>query len=135
MNGEQRVAQQSQRPDKIRIAATGVVFTEAGIFAPVQSVFDSGPMVAHVLQPFGKGVGLVPPIADVIARFVEGLAVAGAVVMDPQRAARVREVHVERFDGDAADAPGLMASVALGMHVEKRGTAAVRRARLALMMG
>jgi len=135
MDGEERIAQQGQGPDQIGIPAAGVVFAQAGVLAPMQSVFHTCPVVAHVLQPFGKGVGLVRPIADVIARFLEGLAVAGAAVMDSQRAARVREVYVERFDGDTADAPGLMPSMSVGMHVEKRGTAAVRRARLALMVG
>jgi hypothetical protein len=52
-----------------------------------------------------------------------------------QGATRMREVHFQRFDGRAPDAPGFLAPVALGRYEGKRGVLAVRRASRALIVG
>ena len=135
VNSEQGATEQGQCADDVGITAAGVVFSEASVFAPVMSVFDSGPVISDVLHPLFERMGLFGTIADVVARFVERLAEASPVVLDTQSAARMREVHLHGLDRDAADAPSFVASVPFVHDVGKKGVAAVRCARRALMVG
>jgi len=135
MDGEEGVAHQGQGSDQIGVAATGVIFTQARILAPMEPVFDSGPVIANVLEPLLQRMGVVRAIADVVAGFVEGFAVTGAGVVDAQRTAGMGEVDFQRLNRAAADAPGLVATMPLAGYVGKRGVAAVRRASRVLIVG
>jgi hypothetical protein len=128
MDGKQGAAQQGQRADEIGIAAAGGVFAQAGVLAPVVTVFHAGPMVAHVLEPAFRRMGLRRAVADIVAGDLEELAIAEAGVMYPQRAARMGEIHLHRFGGGGGDPPRFAPAVGL-LGQGKKGAAAVLRAR------
>jgi hypothetical protein len=135
MNGEEGVAHQSEGPDQISVSTPRVIFAQARIFAPMEPVFDASPVIANVLEPLLERMGVVRPIADVITDVVEGLAVTGPSVVDPQRTASMGKVDFHRLNSTASDSPRLVASMPFAGYVGKRGVAAVRRARRALIVG
>ncbi len=120
------VTQQSQRADQVGVATPCVVFSEAGVLAPVKAVLDSGPVVTNELQPLFEAMSVGGTTADVVADFFERLALPGAPVTNTQGTAGMREIDFQGFDGDAAHAPRFAATVSFGMDVGKRGVAAVR---------
>lgn len=101
----------------------------------MEAVFDSCPVIAHVLEPLLKGMGVVRPIADVVTSFVEGFAVTCAGMVDSQRTTGMRKIDFQRVDSAASDSPGLVASMSFVGYVGKRGVADVRRTRRALIVG
>lgn len=134
MDGEESIAQQGQGADEIGIAASGVVFAEAGVLAPVEAVFDASPMVADEAYPLCGGMGLIEAIADVVALFIEGLTVAESKVVEAQSTTGMGEVHFHGLDGRYPDTPGFESAVPFLGDV-KKGAEAVRLARRALMVG
>ena len=92
-------------------------------------------MVTDPLEPLFQRMGIGGAITDVIAGFLERLSVTGTGVKHAQSATSMGEVNFQRFDGYPSDAPGFAAAMSFGMHVGKRGVAAVRRASRALMVG
>ena len=82
MNGEECITQQGQGTDQIGVSTAGMIFTQARILAPMEPIFDTGPVIADVLKPLLKRMDIVRPITDVVAGFVEGLAVTRTGVVD-----------------------------------------------------
>lgn len=111
-----------------------MVFTKASVLAPVEAVFDASPMVAHEAYPSRGGMGVIEAITDVVALFIEGLTVTESKMVEAQSAPCMGEVDFQGLDGRYPDAPGFEASVSLLEDV-KKGEAAVRLARRALMVG
>ena len=134
MDSEEGVTQQGQGTDEIGITAAGMVFAEAGVLAPVETVFDTSPVVANAADPLFWGMGLIDAITDVVAIFIERLTVTESEVVDAQGTTGMGEVHFHRLDSGYPDTPGFMAAVPFLGDV-KKGEAAVRLARRALMVG
>jgi hypothetical protein len=134
VDGEEGIAQQGQSANEIGIAATGVVLTQAGILAPMETVFDPCPVVSNKAYPLLGCMRVIQTVADVIAFFIESDALAGTEVMDFKGASRMGEVDLHGFDGDYSDPPRFVAAVSFVEDV-KKGEAAVRSANRALMVG
>lgn len=92
MDGEERIAQESQRTDEIGISASSMVFAKASIFTPVEAIFHSSPVAPNRTDPLFWSSGVGDPIADVIPLFLKGHALAGAEVMDANRTTGMGEV-------------------------------------------
>ena len=71
MDGEEGVTQQRQGADKVGVTATGVVFAQARILAPMETDFDAGPVIADQGEPLRQRMGVIQAVADVEARFIE----------------------------------------------------------------
>ena len=134
MDGEEGVTQQGQGADEIGVAAAGVVFAQAGVLAPVETVFDTGPVVAHEGYPLLRGMSLIDAITDVVSLFIERLTVTEPEVVDTHSTSGMGEVHFHGVDSGYSDPPGFMAAVSFLGDV-KKGEAAVRLARRTLMVG
>lgn len=134
VDGEQRVTQQRQRTHDVGISAAGSVFAQAGILAPMKTIFHARPMVAHVLEPLFRRMSVSGAVANVVTGFVERLTLASTGMVDAQRTTGVREVHFQRLDGDGRDAPRFPSTMSLPVQV-KKGEEAVLRARWALIVG
>ena len=134
MDGKQGAAQERQRPDDTGIATACGIFPQAGILAPMETVFYACPMVAHVLEPSFGRMTLDGAVGDIVSGDVERLAIARADMADPQCAARMGIVHLHRFDGGDGYSPCFAPAMSL-LGQGKKGVAAVFRARRALRAG
>jgi hypothetical protein len=112
-----------------------VIFPQAGVLTPVESIFDACPVISDMLKPAVEGGSLRKPVGQVISVFRKGLSLTGAGVADTQRAAGMREVQLGRFDIDAANSPRFMATMGFADDLRKKGEAAVRCTRRALRVG
>ena len=134
MNGEEGIAQQSQRADQIGITATRSVLVQAGILAPVQAIFHARPMITDILNPLRRRPGGRGTVADVVAGFIKRVALARSKMPDGQRTTGVREIYLQRFDGHDLDAPGFLPPMTFLVYV-KKGVGAVFCARCAWIVG
>ena len=134
MDGEEGIAQQSQRADQIGIAATRSILAQAGIFAPVQAVFHTRPMITDILNPLRGRSGGRGTVADVVAGFIKRFALARSEMSDGQRTPGVGEIYLQGFDGHDLDAPGFLPPMTFLGYV-KKGVGAVFCARCAWIVG
>lgn len=134
MDGEERIAEKRQSANEIGVSATRMIFPQTGILAPMEPVFDSGPVVPDRPDPLFGSQGIVLPVADVIPIFLEGHSPAVADMQDVQSTTSMWEVDFQGFDRGYSDAPAFDASMPFLENV-KKGEAAVRRAKRALMVG
>ena len=134
VDGKQGAAQQGQGTYDIGIAASCVIFTQAGVFSPMMAVFRPRPVAADVVQPLFRGMRLSLTVGDVVAVVFEVLAVPPAGVKDSQGASSMGEVDLQRVEFDEAYRPAFQASVGF-LGDGKRGEAAVVAARRLCTVG
>ena len=134
MNGNQGAAQERQRPDDTGMATSSGIFPQAGILAPMETIFYACPMVAHVLEPAFGRMTLGGAVGDIVSGDVERLAITRADMVDSQCAARMGIVHLHGFDGGDGYSPCFAPAMSL-LGQGKKGEAAVFRARQALRAG
>lgn len=97
---EDGVAQEHEGADKGGIARAGFVLVEEGVLAPVQAVFDAGPVAADERDPLREGTLVGVEAAEVVAGFSRlsaGL-LAVAVGVDDDDTTGEGESHAGGFD-------------------------------------
>lgn len=98
------VAQEHEGADEAGVAGAGFVFEEEGVLAPVEAVFDAGPVTAHEGDPLVVGSFVGREAAEVEARFGGGRSVVLVVPagLDGEEGACEGEAGGGRFDGREA---------------------------------
>lgn len=120
--GEDGVAKEDEGADEGGMTRAGFVLVEEGIFAPVEAVFDAGPVSSDEAAPLRKGSFVGFEAAEVVAgfpRFGAGL-FASAVGLDDDDAPGEGEPDAGGFDGGGAQGADFESSVS-AFRLGKRG--------------
>lgn len=91
-------------------------------------------MITDILNPLRGRSGGRGTVADVVAGFIERLALTCSKVPDGQRATGVGEIDLQGFDSHDLNAPGFLPPMIFLVYV-KKGVDAVFCARCALIVG
>ena len=111
---EQAVTKHGHGRDGVGVAASCLVFEQAGVFAPVVSDFDASPMPADGVQPPLRAHALSRPRAEIVAgETVVGILEGGRVTPNANDGLHMGEVDVERVNCAQRDIVVIYPSVGL----------------------
>lgn len=100
--GQNHVAEQHQAADDVGLATASLVFEQASVLAPVESVFHPAPMASDGGIPLLWTSMLHRLAAEIVAIFPRAwFACFLAVAVHTQGGAGIREVGAERVNGNS----------------------------------
>lgn len=123
-SGQEGASDQREVGQEIGRSTAGAVFSEHHVPLPVVANLHAGPVPANQREPLLGAVLLGRRAGQVVVRFGGGLVgfLEAAGVAHHNQAAGKREVRLEGFDGEGAQATGFNASVS-GFGEDKKGGA------------